>query len=674
MQFNSPNLSPNMKTPVRAFQTTCRVIRPAALLLALALWMTISDAPAGTFAPASGEPDLAPQDSQKRRLFLNSLPLKTDQFGRAYYEIDDMIFLLDDSRDVDSAFTGNRWTGGILYYEFDSNVTTTNRQNWRDAAATWSAAAALTFIEGTGNGNYVHVQSGTGNNSAVGMRGGLQTMNIVSWNSRYIIAHEIGHALGLIHEHQRSDRDTYVTINSSNVQSGYEGNFPSVSSTNYGGYDFDSVMHYDKCSFSTDCPAGSTCQCTHYTISVNSPYTSEWQNQIGQRDHLSASDQSGMAQRYGGGGGQTVELLANGGFESGTTGWTINGNAYIAAMSYPHAGSYYAYLGTVDNGFGNLFNSVSVAIPASATSATLSFWLNITSEESGSTPFDIMNVSLLPASGGSVSVASYSNADEDANAGNPYYSQHSFDVSAYKGQSVKVYFDVTTDSSLITTFRIDDVSLTATVPGVKGDFNGDGRSDLIWQSANTGQVVLWFMDGQGNEQSGKSVQNGASFPGWNVMGAGDLNSDGKSDFMWQNSSNGQVYLWFMDGQGNQQGGRYIQNGATFPGWNVMPAGDLNGDGKSDIMWQNASNGQVYIWFMDGQGNQQGGRYIQNGATFPGWNVIAGGDLNSDGKSDLIWQNASSGQAYIWFMDGQGNQQGGRYVQGGTNFAEWKIKP
>jgi neprosin-like protein/VCBS repeat protein/FG-GAP repeat protein len=258
------------------------------------------------------------------------------------------------------------------------------------------------------------------------------------------------------------------------------------------------------------------------------------------------------------------------------------------------------------------------------------------------------------------------------------------------------------------------------------DYNSDGKSDLIWQSANTGQVVLWFMDGQGNEQSGKSVQNGASYPGWNVMGAGDLNSDGKSDFMWQNASNGQVYVWFMDGQGNQQGGRYFQNGATYPGWNVMPAGDLNGDGKSDVMWQNASNGQVYIWFMDGQGNQQGGRYIQggatfpgwrvmaagdlnsdgktdimwqdtsngqvyiwfmdgqgnqqggryiqNGSTFPGWNIVAGGDLNSDGKSDLIWQNASSGQAYIWFMDVQGNQQGGRYVQGGTSFAEWKIKP
>jgi hypothetical protein len=430
----------------------------------------------------------------------------------------------------------------------------------------------------------------------------------------------------------------------------------------------------------------------------------------------------------GPGNGTRVELLSNGGFEASSTGWTINGNAFIANQPNPHTGVFYAYLGNADNAFGNLFNTNSVTIPANAISVTLSFWLNITSQETENVAYDVMNVSLLPSSGGSVPVVSYSNLNKDPGAGNPYYSQRSFDLTAFRGQTLKVYFDATTDPALITTFRIDDISLTATLPSspTKADFNSDGKSDLVWQSANTGQAVLWFMDGQGNEQSGKSVQNGASFPGSNLMSAGDLNSDGKSDLMWQDTSNGQVYVWFMDGQGNQQGGRYIQNGATFPGQNVMPAGDLNGDGKSDIMWQNASNGQVYIWFMDGQGNQQSGRYIQGGATFPGWrvaaagdlngdgksdimwqntsngqvyiwfmdgqgnqqggryiqggatfpgqNVIAGGDLNSDGKSDLIWQNASSGQAYIWFMDGQGNQQGGRYVQGGANFGEWKIKP
>ena len=56
-------------------------------------------------------------------------------------------------------------------------------------------------------------------------------------------------------------------------------------------------MHYDKCAFSTDCPPGYTCACTHYTITVPPPNT-QWQGLIGQHTHLSQLDGTGMAQRY----------------------------------------------------------------------------------------------------------------------------------------------------------------------------------------------------------------------------------------------------------------------------------------------------------------------------------------------------------------------------------------
>ena len=77
------------------------------------------------------------------------------------------------------------------------------------------------------------------------MIGGAQEMNIVNWTQKYIIAHEIGHALGLIHEHCRNDRDQYVTILLENIDAGDENNFDiEVASVPYGAYDFDSVMHY----------------------------------------------------------------------------------------------------------------------------------------------------------------------------------------------------------------------------------------------------------------------------------------------------------------------------------------------------------------------------------------------------------------------------------------------
>jgi hypothetical protein len=165
---------------------------------------------------------------------------------------------------------------------------------------------------------------------------------------------------------------------------------------------------------------------------------------------------------FSGGGGGGQELLTNGGFEAQYAGWTVN-TGDILAGSYPHGGSYYAYLGNSDSTFGNLFTTNAFTIPSNATAVTLSFWLNITSEETDNFAYDTMNVSLV-GSNGSVPLKTYSNVDKSAGAGNPYYSQMSFDLNAYKGQSLKLYFDATTDASLITTFRIDDVSLKATVP------------------------------------------------------------------------------------------------------------------------------------------------------------------------------------------------------------------
>jgi hypothetical protein len=277
-------------------------LRKCVLLLSVTLVLVCFgfslNAPGSTFAPTEEERVAATEQGLSGELKLAALPRKIDPEGRTYVEVDDMFFSVSEGAGVESAFTGNRWTNGIVYYVFDAAVSSTNRQNWRDAAATWSAVAPVTFTESTGSGNYIYVQNGSGNNSYVGMIGGRQVMNIFSWTYEYIIAHEIGHALGLIHEHQRSGRDSYVTINYSYIQSGYESNFAIAASTNYGPYDFDSVMHYDKCVLSTDCPHGYSCACTHYTITVPPPNT-QWQDLIGQHTHLSQLDGTGMAQRYG---------------------------------------------------------------------------------------------------------------------------------------------------------------------------------------------------------------------------------------------------------------------------------------------------------------------------------------------------------------------------------------
>ena len=98
-----------------------------------------------------------------------------------------------------------------------------------------------------------------------------------------------------------------------------------------------------------------------------------------------------------------------------------------------------------------------MTIPSTVTSATLTFWLRVDSDEtSTTTAYDTLKVQLR-STGNTVlkTLATYSNLDKGTS-----YVQRSFDVSAYKGQTVRVYFEGTEGSQVATSFVVDDVSLT----------------------------------------------------------------------------------------------------------------------------------------------------------------------------------------------------------------------
>ena len=200
------------------------------------------------------------------------------------------------------------WTNGIVNFEFDPNVIPANQSAAISAMAVLESVANVHFQQCVVNScpilsNYVHIQNSTANNSAVGMRGFIQIMNIVSWNSQYTIVHELLHALGFYHEQSRADRGTFIQVNCTNVQGGCGGSIFNVNftiagdSTAYGYYDFDSLMHYDECSFSIDCPAGATCACTNKVITVLPPNQTQ-QTLIGQRTHLSTLDRATVSFLY----------------------------------------------------------------------------------------------------------------------------------------------------------------------------------------------------------------------------------------------------------------------------------------------------------------------------------------------------------------------------------------
>ncbi|OWV02692.1 peptidase M4 family protein [Micromonospora wenchangensis] len=148
-------------------------------------------------------------------------------------------------------------------------------------------------------------------------------------------------------------------------------------------------------------------------------------------------------------GGCSGQKLTNPGFESGSTGWTATSGVITSSASQAaHGGSYKAWL----NGYGSTHTDTvtqSVTIPAGCR-ATLSFWLHIDTAESGSTAYDRLTVKA-----GSTTLATYSNVNAASG-----YVQRSFDVSALAGSTVTISFSGVEDSSLQTSFVVDDTALT----------------------------------------------------------------------------------------------------------------------------------------------------------------------------------------------------------------------
>ena len=198
--------------------------------------------------------------------------------------------------------------------------------------------------------------------------------------------------------------------------------------------------------------------------------------------------------------------------------------------------------------------------------------------------------------------------------------------------------------------------------GGTGDFNGDGRVDIIWHN-DGGWVREWLGQPTGGFVDNMANVNVSTGTSWHLVGTGDFNGDRIDDVLWRDDS-GRVTDWL--GQSN---GSFISNGLNLnPGssWHIMGTGDFNGDGRTDILWQN-DNGQVTDWL-----GQPNGSFVNNGLTInPGstWHVVGTGDFNGDRIDDVLWRN-DSGQITDWL-----GQSDGSFVGNGLNLnpgSNWHI--
>ncbi len=170
----------------------------------------------------------------------------------------------------------------------------------------------------------------------------------------------------------------------------------------------------------------------------------------------------------------------------------------------------------------------------------------------------------------------------------------------------------------------------------------------------SGYINLWVTDGTsagtseltaaGASSNGLSPNDFVGLPTAAGGPTSDFNGDGTSDILWQNA-NGQPATWLLNNTTPISEPAVGTNPG--PSWQAIGASDFNGDGDADILWQN-TNGQPAVWLMN---RSTPFSEVTVGANpGPSWQVIGAGDFNGDGDADILWQN-TNGQAGIWLING-----------------------
>lgn len=156
-------------------------------------------------------------------------------------------------------FTISPWEDGRIPYYLDGEFTDADVSNIREAMDAWESVCGVRFEEVTPRSSAYRIYRANVNEWLSSIGENNSDCHMVfgrSYSDVDVIIHELGHCLGLMHEHQRPDRDEYVTIVWDNILTGKEYNFDIVDNPLFVeqdfDYDYNSIMHYAPVSFSID--------------------------------------------------------------------------------------------------------------------------------------------------------------------------------------------------------------------------------------------------------------------------------------------------------------------------------------------------------------------------------------------------------------------------------------
>lgn len=159
----------------------------------------------------------------------------------------------------------------------------------------------------------------------------------------------------------------------------------------------------------------------------------------------------------------------------------------------------------------------------------------------------------------------------------------------------------------------------------------------------------WRIDavGQGGTTLGTEWSFTTEYP---ILACGsDYTGDCIPDLLWWNATNGQVQAWRGLGGGSFAASPVALATIADTNWRVVGSADFNRDGAGDIIWRNSATGDTAVWFMnlaEYLGAADLGR-----VTDQNWIVVGAADFTGDDKVDLLWHNTRTGDVSLWILDG-----------------------
>jgi len=186
---------------------------------------------------------------------------------------------------------------------------------------------------------------------------------------------------------------------------------------------------------------------------------------------------------------------------------------------------------------------------------------------------------------------------------------------------------------------------------VQGDINGDGYGDVFWQNVADGSLGTWWLNGSNVLGCYRLGIPRVTDTNWRIVGAGDLNGDGNTDLVWQHQTEGWIGVWYLAGSEVLSTHYFSIDRVADLDWQIRGVGDLDGDGKADLIWQHATRGSVGAWLMNGTQVLSTTSLSIPRASDLHWQIAGAGDTDNDGRADIIWRHDTEGWLGVWRMNG-----------------------